>query len=268
MQRSIIVGNLIGFGALVFSVLIDSHFNPHAILAFFNFSAMLIIFGGITGAIIISFPVEMLREIPIALRKAFLKYEDANLVEMARDLIQMANQSRKEGILSLEASANEIKDHWLRMGITLVVDGVNRDLLKSIMESKLEEYSERTRVGSKIFAQLGGFAPTLGIIGTVMGLVHMLANMSDASKLGSAIAVAFLATFWGILSANLIFLPIGNRVKAKDDELIRTRMAMIEGVLSLQAGESVRLIEERLKVFMNHEEEKRFTESLVEGAGK
>ena len=268
MQRSILVGNMIGFGALIFSILIDSSFNYHAIGAFFNFSAMLIIFGGITGAIVISFPPDQLREVPVALRKAFLEFEDANLVEMSRDLIQMANQSRKEGILSLEASANEIKDAWLRMGITLVVDGVNRDLLKSIMESRLDEYSEKTRVGAKIFTQLGGFAPTLGIIGTVMGLVHMLAHMEDSSKLGAAISVAFLATFWGILSANLIFLPIGNRVKAKDDEMIRTRVAMIEGILSLQAGESVRLLEERLKVFMSNEEEKRFAESLVEGAGK
>jgi len=245
------MGFLIGFGSLVLSVLIDSHFNFHAVFAFFNFSAMLIIFGGITGAIVVSFPVEYLKEIPVALKKSFLQYQDVDMAGLCFEIVQMSQKSRQEGILSLDATLGEIKDPWLRLGIQMVVDGMDRQLVRTVMEATLEQYSEKVRIGSKIFQALGGFAPTLGIIGTVMGLIHMLGTLEDSSKIGTAIAVAFLATFWGILSANLIFLPISNRTKAKDNEMINARVAMIEGILSIQAGEPVRVLEERLKVYMN-----------------
>ena len=266
MQPSIIVGFLVGYGSLVLSVLIDSNFKLHAITAFFNFSAMLIIFGGIAGAIIISFPVEYLKQIPVALKKAFLNYEEMDVVALAIELVQLAQKSRQEGILALDAQLNDIKDPWLRLGLQLVVDGMDRQLVKAVMEAKLEQYAEKVGIGAKVFFQLGGFAPTLGIIGTVMGLVHMLANLEDSSKIGGAIAVAFLATFWGILSANLIFLPISNRVKTKDAVLISTREAMIEGILSIQAGEPVRVLEERLKVFMDPETQERFIRDKTGGS--
>jgi len=253
MQKSIVAGFLIGFGALVLSILIDSRFELHAILAFFNFTAMLIIFGGITGVIIVAFPPEQLREIPVALRKAFLNFQDISRVAMSLELVDLARKSRKEGILALESIIPEISDAWLKRSLQLVIDGLDRKVLQDIMDVEFEEYIRKTKIGSKIFMSLGGFAPTLGIIGTVMGLIHMLANLEDPGKVGSAIAVAFLATFWGILSANLIFLPIAERVKAKDTELILTRQAMIEGVLAIQAGETVRLVEEKLKVFMTPE---------------
>jgi len=254
VQSSILVGFLVGFGSLVVSILIESHFNFSAVTAFFNFSAMLIIFGGISGAIIVSYPVAHLKEIPVALKKSFAKFSDIEMVAMANELITLAQKSRQEGILALEAVLTDIKDDWMRRSLQLVVDGLDRKVVQDILEVELEEYSKKTRIGSKIFTALGGYSPTLGIIGTVMGLVHMLATLEDASKIGAAIAVAFLATFWGILSANLVFLPIAERTKAKDNQMIACRQAMIEGILSIQAGESVRIIEEKLKVFMIKDE--------------
>ncbi|HNW33702.1 MAG TPA: MotA/TolQ/ExbB proton channel family protein [Candidatus Ozemobacteraceae bacterium] len=263
MQKSIIAGFLIGFGALVLSILIDSRFEIHAIFAFFNFSAMLIIFGGITGVIIVAFPPEQLREIPVALRKAFLDFQDIGQVAMSLELVDLAQKSRKEGILALESIIPEIRDAWMKRSLQLVVDGLDRKVVQDILDVEFDEYMRKSKIGSKIFMALGGFAPTLGIIGTVMGLIHMLANLEDPSKIGSAIAVAFLATFWGILSANLIFLPIAERVKAKDMELILTRQAMIEGILAIQAGEAVRLVEEKLKVFMTPEMIAEFSDRRV-----
>lgn len=258
MQISILVGFAVGFGSLVVSILIDSHGELHAILAFFNFSAMLIIFGGIAGTIIVSFPVNYLKEVPVALRKAFLHFKDIDTATMCDQLLNFSQKSRQEGILSLEAEIAEVKDAWLKRGLQLVVDGLDRSLVEGVLETEFEEYEKHVRIGSKVFQALGGYAPTLGIIGTVMGLVHMLANLADASNIGAAISVAFLATFWGILTANLIFLPIYERVKAKDNEIITARQAMIIGILSIQAGESVRILEEKFKTLMTHEDLERF----------
>ena len=258
MQTSILVGFLVGYGSLCLSILIDSGWALHAITAFFNFSAMLIIFGGVTGAIVISFPVGHLKEIPVALKKSFMQYKDIDLVELAIQMAGFSQKARQEGLLSLEAEIPNVQDAWLRRGLQMVVDGLDRKMVIDVLDLELEEYTHHQGIGAKIFQQLGGFAPTLGIIGTVMGLVHMLASMEDASKLGGAIAVAFLATFWGILTANLIFLPIAERTKVKDYELIATRRAMCEGLLSLQSGESVRIMEEKMKVFMNHDQRERF----------
>jgi len=263
MQPSIIVGFLVGFGSLCLSVLIDAHWNFHAITAFFNFSAMLIIFGGISGAIIIGFPVSHLRQIPVALKKAFLQYQDIDRIQMSLKLTSLSQHARQNGVLSLEGLLPEIEDDWMRRGLQMVVDGMDRNVIKDVMEVELEEFTRKTRIGGSIFMALGGFAPTLGIIGTVMGLVHMLATLDDPSKIGTAIAVAFLATFWGILMANLVFLPIGERVKIMDEELIITRQAMIEGILSINAGESVRILEEKLKVFMTAEEREEFSQARI-----
>ena len=258
MQPSIIVGFMTGFGAMAFAILIDAGWALHAITAFFQFSAMLMIFGGCAGAVTVSFPVSYLKQIPVALRKCFLVYKEFDLVEMSTLLLSLSQKSRQEGILALEAEIPNLTDAWLRRGLQLVVDGLDRNVVLDIMETELDEYMKRTGIGAKVFASLGGYSPTMGIIGTVMGLVHMLANMEDPNKIGEMIAVAFLATFWGILLANLVFLPIAERTKAKDDELATVRKAMIEGLLSIQAGESVRIIEEKLKVFMDPDTLERF----------
>lgn len=258
MQLSTLFGFLVSFGSLLIAILIESHYNYHAIFAFFNFSAMVTIFGGIAGVIIVAFPVEHLKEIPDTLRKAFLEINEMDVIKMATRMMALAQKSRQEGILALEGEMPNIEDEWMRKGLSMVVDGIDRDVIRDVMEQELDEYERRIGIGATIFTQLGGFAPTLGIIGTVMGLVNMLAEMEDASKLGAAISVAFLATFWGILSANLIFLPIAERAKAKNKEMQLTRQAMIEGILSIHAGESVRILEEKLKVFMDHEQRKRF----------
>ncbi len=260
MQKSILAGFAIGFGALALACLIDSHWHFASLLAFFNFTAMLIIFGGIAGAIVVSMPPEHLREFRVALQKAFLDYKDIDMAQMASDLMDMSLKARQEGLLSLEGKLPEVQDPWLRRGMQLVVDGLDAKLIKDIMEIELEEYNKRIKIGAEMFQQLGGFAPTLGIIGTVMGLVHMLANMEDMANIGRMISVAFLATFWGILSANLIFLPICNRVKIKDGELMNCRTAMVEAILSMQAGESSRILEEKLKLFMSHDDLKRYEE--------
>ncbi|MBF0501117.1 MAG: MotA/TolQ/ExbB proton channel family protein [Candidatus Riflebacteria bacterium] len=258
MQLSIIAGFVISFGALCLSVMIESEWNIHALGAFFNQSAMITIFGGISGVIVVAFPVDELKEIPGALKKAFMNVEGVNMVVMANKLLALAQKSRQEGILALEGELPNLEDDWMRKGLQMVVDGIDRAVIRDVMEQELDEFSRKIGIGPEIFQQLGGFAPTLGIIGTVMGLVNMLAHMEDASKLGGAISVAFLATFWGILSANLIFLPIAARIKVKNTELSLTRQAMIEGILSIHAGESVRILEEKLKVFMNHEQREKF----------
>ena len=258
MQLSILVGFLLSFGSLLIAILFESNFNYLAIMSFFNLPAMIIIFGGITGVIIVAFPWDHLKEIPSTLQKAFAEFEDMDIVKMAMEMRSLALKSRQSGVLSLESDVPTIKDDWMRRGVSMVIDGIDRELVRNVLEQELSEFERKSNIGATIFTQLGGYAPTLGIIGTIMGLVNMLAEMDDPTKLGSAISVAFLATFWGILSANLIFLPIAERAKVKNKSMALTRQAMIEAIMCLHAGESVRILNEKMKLFMDPEDAKRF----------
>jgi chemotaxis protein MotA len=162
----------------------------------------------------------------------------------------MADKARREGLLALEDEAKKIEDPFLRKGIMLVVDGIEPAQVRTILELEIHNMEGRHALGYGFFNTAGGFSPTFGIIGTVMGLIAVLQNLSNPDALAESIAVAFLATLWGLLSANLIFLPIGGKLLAKSHEEVVFRRMLLEGVLSLQAGENPRLIREKLNVFL------------------
>lgn len=267
MQPSILIGFAVGFGTLALTVLLESGGQVSAVLAFFNLPALLIILGGLTGILLIGFPIAQIREIGVALRKAFGGFSDIDQLEMSVHMLALAQKSRQEGILALESVLPEVADDWLRRSLQRVVDGLDRQMVQDILAVEMEEYTRKVRTGARILTSLGGFAPTLGIIGTVMGLVHMLASLQEADKIGGAIAVAFMATFWGITVANLVLLPLAERVRFRDNELLATRQAMVEGILSIQAGEPVRIIEEKLKLFMDPDLQREFTERQVASGG-
>ncbi|MBA4385750.1 MAG: hypothetical protein C0410_13515 [Anaerolinea sp.] len=162
----------------------------------------------------------------------------------------MADKARREGLLALEEESKKIKDPFLQKGIMLVVDGVDPSQVRAILETNIENLEERHKKGAAAFAGAGGFAPTFGIIGTVMGLMNALKMLDDPEKLAEAIAGAFLATLWGLLFANLIFLPLGNKLKAKSQEEVHYRNLLTEGILALQAGENPRIVREKLNAFL------------------
>lgn len=251
MDLTTIIGLVVGLGALIGGYMWDGgHLS-----ALFVPSAMLIIFGGTAGAILISFPMSRLKELGKALKMAFTesKRDPAAIIE---ELVDMATVARREGVLALEQRAQEHPNDFLRDGLMMVVDGTDPELTRQILELEMDALEHHHEGWAKIFEAAGGFAPSMGIIGTVMGLIHVLGNLSDPGALGPAIAVAFTATLYGVSSANVIYLPIAQKIKIRSKEQISDMELMLEGILALQAGENPQLIKKKLYSFLHQDQKK------------
>lgn len=179
-----------------------------------------------------------------------LKAPAVNIPEVIKKVIDLSNVARKEGLLSLEEAASDLDDQFMKKGILLIVDGTDPELVRSIMETELISIEGRHKGNIKFWEDLGAMGPAWGMIGTLVGLVNMLQNMSDASSIGPAMSVALLTTLYGSLLANWICSPVANKLKFNNDMEISMKEIMIEGLLSIQAGENPRVIEEKLKSFL------------------
>lgn len=229
-------------------------------------SAMLIIFGGTIGATMVSVGFKNFLLLP-KLFAAVLKKSQENMSEVVEELIALAQKARREGLLALEEDIQEIKekDPFLAKGLQMVVDGSDSSLVENVLLTEVELKEKREIAAASIFETAGGFAPTMGIIGTVMGLIHVLGNLENPNELGPSIAVAFLATFWGIALANLILLPIGSKLKIKAKEEAELKHLIVEGVLSIQKGDNPGVVREKLKAFLAEEKaEKKGGEQAVQ----
>ena len=169
---------------------------------------------------------------------------------LTTQIVEFARKARKDGIWLWIQSAPRSKTNSLQKGMQLIVDGTPSELVREVLETEIVAMQERHKACETVFATAGGFAPTLGIIGTVMGLIGMLAKLSDPGKMGPAIASAFIATLYGVSSANLLFLPIGSKLKAKTTDEVVIYEMMIEGVLSIQAGDTPRIVEMKMLAFL------------------
>jgi len=170
--------------------------------------------------------------------------------EVVPTVVELAEKARREGLLALEDQLQDIDDPFLVKGVTMAVDGTDPEELREILESEVYAKRQEIKQSAKFFADAGGYAPTIGIIGTVMGLVHVLENLAQPEELGHLIASAFIATLWGVMSANVIWLPIGNRIK-RVGELECTRMEIvIEGVAAIQSGSNPRVIAQKLRALL------------------
>ncbi len=212
-------------------------------------AAILLIFGGSLGATIITTPLHVAMQFPKYIMKAFLTkpFDAKGTIEL---LTKLADKARREGLLALEEDSKKIEDPFLRKGISMVVDGIDSEQVEAIMENVIDQMKARHKHGIGFFASAAGFAPTFGIIGTVMGLIAVLKQLDNPSALGEAIASAFLATLWGLLSANLIYLPISGKLKAKSEEEVRNRTMQMDGVLAIQAGENPRIVRDKLNAYL------------------
>jgi chemotaxis protein MotA len=165
-------------------------------------------------------------------------------------MVKLAEKARREGLLALEGELDGVDDAYTRKGLQLVVDGTDSELVRTILESEIDGMAARHHENAHLFATAGGFAPTLGILGTVLSLVHVLENLADPSSLGHSIAGAFLATLYGVGSANLVFLPVSNKLKELSHEEVNYRNMLLDAVLAIQAGENPRMLGERLETFL------------------
>ena len=245
MDLATVLGLLLAWGALIVSILMEGG-DPKWLV---NVPAGLLVFGGTLGAATVSFRLDQIRSLPDILRKAF-RGKEMDLTVTISMLVGFAERARKDGLLTLEDDGNKPDDPFLKRAIRLAVDGTDPELVREILTTEIHFLEARHRVGSNMFTTMGGFAPTLGIIGTVIGLIHMLENLSDPGKMGHNIAGAFIATLYGVSSANLIFLPIGNKLKSRSAEEVLNREVIVEGILAVQAGDNPRIVEDKLRSFV------------------
>jgi chemotaxis protein MotA len=239
----------IGIAAAAFSILMSAMMEGTSPAAFIDIPAVLIIVGGTTGATLASVGMDSMKRIP-ALWKIVLKAEPPDLKARVELLVSLAEQARREGLLALDAKIGDIDDEFTRKGLQLVVDGSDPALVRDVLEAEIDGMASRHASGAAPFEKAGGFAPTIGIIGTVMGLVHVLENLSAPSTLGPSISTAFIATLMGVGSANVIFLPVANRLKAMSAEEMELRTLTLDGILSVQAGDNPRIVAEKLSSYV------------------
>jgi chemotaxis protein MotA len=252
MDLTTILGLILGFGGLMMGVLMEGG----NLLAYVGPSAAVIIAGGTLGALFVSTPLSELVKLPNLLLIAFTErtYDISGTITM---LGNFSDKARREGILSLEAELGKIDDQFLKLGIQLIVDGTDPALVRDILETKIHTIEQRHHKCVKMFEDAGGFAPTMGIIGTVLGLISVLSNMQEASKLAASIALAFIATLYGVSSANLIWLPIANKLKAKSKKEELVKEIMLEGILSIESGDNPRIAVQKLKAFLSEVDAKK-----------
>ncbi|MGZ4452377.1 MAG: flagellar motor protein [Nocardioides sp.] len=241
MDRATQIGIGAGLATIIGANVMEGG-NPAALL---NIPAMLLVFGGTIGAAVAGGTMADARGAVNSLVKAFT-WKSTPPGELVPVVVKLADKARREGLLTLEDAVADVDDDFLKRGVSLAVDGTDPEELREILEAEVYAKRAGDKHGAKFFNDMGGYSPTIGIIGTVMGLVHVLENLSQPDKLGHLIAGAFIATLWGVLTANIIWLPIGSRL-SRISELEMARMEIVvEGVLAVQAGANPRVVAQRL----------------------
>lgn len=245
MDIATLIGLLLGIGGLVGGFLLEG--GTAGML--WVHTAFIIVFGGTIGATVISYTTDELKTMGYFFKQVFTS-KKIDYLAVLNTLVETADKARREGLLSLESQLTDIDNEFLRRGLQLVIDGTDPDLTRNMLEMDIEAFESREKIGHDIFMTAGGLGPTMGIIGTVMGLVHVLSNIAAPDKLAGAIAVAFLATLYGVASANVLWIPFGTKCKIKAEKQVALMELILEGVLSIQAGENPRVIKEKLLTFL------------------
>ena len=266
MDFGTIIGLVVAFGAIAVAGWVGGT-DPKVLLG--RWEAFLLIIGGTIGATVISFPMRTFTRGFFGGFKIAFSEVDYHERDVISTLVSFAEKARREGLLALENEAAALDDEFMRKGIQLVIDGRDTEIIRKVLETEVSNVQEANSKAEAVFMCLGGYSPTLGIIGTVLGLIGMLKSLSDSSggnvtgTIGIATAQAFVATFFGILFANILWLPIGTKIKERNGQLLLLREIMIEGILAIQAGDNPRLLEEKLMAFLDPRER----ESAIEEGG-
>jgi chemotaxis protein MotA len=245
MDLTTVLGLLIGIGAVLVSFLMEGgHLG-----ALIQVPAMILVIFGTFGAAAITTSFTHLMNMPKLMKVVFFE-KKLNPQELIDVIFDLAQKSRKNGLLSLEKELSHVKDSFLKKAIQLAVDGFETNKIREILEIEISYIEERHKVGATFFQKLGGFSPTLGIIGTVLGLIHALSKLDNSQNMAASIASAFIATLWGVALANLIYLPIADKLRVKHQEEALYLEIISEGVISLAMGDNPRVIKMKLLSFL------------------
>jgi chemotaxis protein MotA len=245
MDKATLIGLMLGGLAL----LGGNYLEGGSLSMILQITALVIVFGGTLGAVCLSFTSAQLVQAWRELRFVFKRPPDQGPALMSR-IIELAYRSRREGLLALDAELANLSDPFLRRALQLVVDGHHPQQVREIMEDELAHLDETGVVPARVFEAAGGYAPTIGILGAVLGLIQVMQHLTEPAKLGTGVAVAFVATIYGVGSANLLFLPIAHKLRLRQEHLRQERQMILEGIVSLAQGDNPHLMAERMKGFV------------------
>ena len=250
MDISTILGSIFGFGIVIAAMSMGGGLGW-----FINIPSAMIVLGGTFGAVLINYPMSDILRVAKVARNVFFrqKLKTEKMIEILLDLSKIA---RRDGILALEDKMENIKDSFFVKGLTFHGRTKLNATLSRILNTELEYISERHRLGAEIFTTMGNFAPAMGMVGTLIGLIKMLVQMDDPSSIGPAMAVALVTTFYGVILANLVFLPAAGKLKTRSNSELMQKQLMISGILSIQSGDNPRVLEDKLHSFISPEKRK------------
>jgi chemotaxis protein MotA len=232
-----------------FALVITAISTGGGLSAFINIPSFMIVAGGTLGATFINYPLKDVLKVAAILKNAVFQKKNTPQ-DWIPVFVDFAKKARKEGVLSLEGEVANMRDPFLQKGIQMAVDGLEPQSIRDILETEIEFIRTRHRLGVDIFASMGAFSPAMGLIGTLIGLVHMLQSMQDPSSIGPAMAMALITTFYGALMANVLFLPISGKLKTRSEEELFVKELMMEGVMAVTKGDNPRIVEQKLHAFL------------------
>lgn len=256
MDKTSWIGLFLGIFAVGFGIVMKGV----SVLALFNPAALLIILVGTVASVLIAFPTRAIKNVPALFKIIFKDEEQYDMDELISQFTSWAEITRREGLLSLESQMETVEDSFLHSGLQMAVDGQNPDFIRDVLMEKIYAMERRHEEGALIFSQAGTYAPTLGVLGAVVGLIAALGDMEDMDVLGAAISAAFVATLLGIYTGYVLWHPFSNKLKEKSKREVMIKEIMVEGILSITAGESPSVINDKLSSYLSEKEIKQMKE--------
>ncbi len=246
MDIASVAGLLLAFGLIITAIAIAP---GSSFAAFIDYPSLMVVVGGAIAAAMISFPLKTFLGLANVLKKVFLnRIED--IPGLIENIVSLAETARRDGLLALESKVEEIEHPFIVLGIQMAVDGTRPEVIEDVMRTELDAVATRHRDGKSLLDQMGRFAPAFGMIGTLMGLIIMLGNMSDPSSIGAGMAVALITTLYGAIAANVLFLPFAEKLGFINKQELLAMEIIIRGIMAIQTGDNPRVIEQKLNTFL------------------
>jgi chemotaxis protein MotA len=244
------LATVIGLGIALIGIIGGNILEGGNPMKLINLPGFFIVILGSFGAVMISQPLSVMVGLPKTIMKAFFAGSGHNSAETVELFVQMADKARREGLLALEADIDKIHDPFTRKGVQLMIDGTDPELLREIMEIERESMKHRHESNFAALEFMGGIAPTIGVLGAVMGLMTVMSHLDEPDHIGPGIATAFVATFYGVFTANVLWLPLAAKLKSNSKHELHALDVVIEGLMSIQAGDNPRIVREKLEGFL------------------
>lgn len=253
MDLATIIGTIAVFAVVLIGIVTSGPLRP-----FWDPPSLFITLGGTLFSTLMSYPLQTFLDVMKITKQAYFTKDD-DIGETINTIVAFADKARREGLLALDEDANNLKDPFLQKGIRLVVDGTTQELVRNILETEISFVSDRHKTGQAVFETIGAMAPAFGMLGTLVGLVQMLLKLDKPEEIGPGMAVALVTTFYGSVVANMFALPIATKLKNRNAREVFVKEAIVEGVLSIQAGDNPRVVQEKLKSFLSPKEREKVT---------